>query len=227
MEAKKIERHPVRDRLLRLMTAGILFGMVIGMLGGCGVRQKEIVFADHLDDIVLILDGREHRLRELAFYIAHEEQTVQEQALLYDANDPNKYWNTHINGHFVRVRARQEAMNLAIHDFIFYDLAQEMNMQLDQEEIDYAASRCDDFWSDLGEAGQQRLGITQEELHEDMLHMALAQKYQQLYAAMQAVTEEDCDVDGITYEKLLKEHSYKVKNRVWKGISMGHVTLNQ
>jgi len=34
-------------------------------------------------------------------------------------------------------------------------------------------------------------------------------------------------VDGITYEKLLKEHSYKVKNRVWKGISMGHVTLNQ
>ena len=100
-------------------------------------------------------------------------------------------------------------------------------MQLDQEEIDYAASRCDDFWSDLGEVGQQRLGITQEELHEDMLHMALAQKYQQLYAAMQTVTEEDCDVDGITYEKLLKEHSYKVKNRVWKGISMGHVTLNQ
>ena len=63
MEAQKIERHPVRDRLLRLMTAGILFGMVIGMLGGCGVRQKEIVFADHLDDIVLILDGREHILR--------------------------------------------------------------------------------------------------------------------------------------------------------------------
>ena len=100
-------------------------------------------------------------------------------------------------------------------------------MQLDQEEIDYAASRCEDFWSDLGEAGQQRLGITQEELNEDMLHMALAQKYQQLYAAMQTVTEEDCDVDGITYEQLLKEHSYKVKNRVWKGISMGHVTLNQ
>lgn len=225
MKEQMIKAH--QDRMVRMLAAGILFVMMICVLSGCGVRQKETVFADHLDDTVLVLDGQQHRLRELAFYIAYEEQTVQEQALLYDADNPNKYWNTHINGHFVRVRARQEAMNLAIHDFIFYDLAQGMDMQLDQEEIDYADSQCEDFWSDLGETGQQRLGITQEELNEDMLHMALAQKYQQLYAAMQSVTEEDCDVDGITYEKMLKEHSYKVENSVWRGISMGHVTLDQ
>ena len=80
---------------------------------------------------------------------------------------------------------------------------------------------------DLGETGQQRIGITQDELTEDLLHMALAQKYQQLYAAMQGVPEEDCDVDGIVYEQLLEEHSYKITASVWKGISMGHVTLDQ
>ncbi len=215
------------NRLRRLIAAGVLMGAVIWALCGCGVRQKVIVLADHLDDTVLRLDGQKYPLRELAFYIAYEEQTVQEQALLYHADNPNKYWNTHINGHFVRVRAREEAMNLAIHDFIFYNLAQEMGMELDQEEIDYAASRAEDFWMDLGETGQQRIGITQDELTGDLLHMALAQKYQQLYAAMQGVPEKDCDVDGIVYEQLLEEHSYKITDSVWEGISMGHVTLDQ
>ncbi len=215
------------NRLWRLLAIVILIGAVICALCGCGVRQKTIVLTEHLDDTVLQLDGQKYPLRKLAFYIAYEEQTVQEQALLYNADDPNKYWNTHINGHFVRVRAREEAMNLAIHDFIFYNLAQEMGMELDQDEIDYAASRAEDFWMDLGETGQQRIGITQDELTEDLLHMALAQKYQQLYAAMQGVPEEDCDVDGIVYEQLLEEHSYKITASVWKGISMGHVTLDQ
>lgn len=213
--------------LRHLLISAVLAVLLAGTLTGCGVRQREIVFADHLDDTVLVLDGQKHALRELAFYIAYEEQTVQEQALLYDQEAPGKYWNTHINGNFVRIRARQEAMKLAIHDFIFYGLAQEMDMELDQGEIDYATSRSEDFWSDIGETAQQRLGITQEELTEDMLQMALAQKYQQLYAAMQNVTEEDCDVDGITYEQLLEQHSYKIRDSVWEGISMGHVTLDQ
>ena len=119
------------NRLWRLLAIVILIGAVVCALCGCGVRQKTIVLTEHLDDTVLQLDGQKYPLRKLAFYIAYEEQTVQEQALLYNADDPNKYWNTHINGHFVRVRAREEAMNLAIHDFIFYNLAQEMDMELD------------------------------------------------------------------------------------------------
>ena len=222
-----VQQNRSVGKCLRLAAAGAWIILMVCMLTGCGVRQETIVFADHLDDTVLVLDGEEHQLRELAFYIAYEEQTVQEQALLYDANDPNKYWNTHINGHFVRVRARQEAMNLAIHDFIFYDLAQELGMELDEEEIRYATSESDDFWMDLGETGQQRIGITQEELTEDMLQMAVAQKYQELYAAMESVPEEDYDVDGIAYEQLLGQHSYEIKNSVWRGISMGHVTLDQ
>lgn len=224
-----MKEHPGKasKNRLRLLAAVILMGVVICVPCGCGIRQRTIVFSEHLDDTVLRLDGQKYPLRKLAFYIAYEEQTVQEQALLYDANDPNKYWNAHINGHFVRVRAREEAMNFAIHDFIFYNLAQELDMELDQEEIGYAAAQAEDFWMDLGETGQQRLGITQDELTEDLLHMALAQKYQQLYAAMQGVPEEDCDVDGIVYGQLLEKHSYKITDSVWEGISMGRVTLDQ
>ena len=127
-------------------------------LGGCGVRQETIVFNEHLDETALVLDGQEYSLRAFAFYIAYEEQLIQEQALLYNAENPNAYWNTHMNGHFVRVRARTEAMNLAIHDFLLYDLAMDMGMELNDEQIKYAKSRCDDFWMDIGETAQEQIG---------------------------------------------------------------------
>lgn len=192
---------------------------------GCGVRQKTIVFREHLDETALVLDGKEYPLRAFAFYIAYEEQIIQEQALLYNAENPNAYWNTHMNGHFVRVRARTEAMNLAIHDFIMYELAVSMGMELNDEQARYAKSRCSDFWMDIGETAQKRLGVPKEELEETLLKMALAQKYQELRAAMDAVPAEDYDVQGMAYEKLLEEHKYKIKSSVWEGISMGHVML--
>lgn len=214
--------RPVR----RWLAAALLMCALLA-LSGCGVRAKTIEFKEHLDETVLELDGEKYPLRELAFYVAYEEQLIQEQALAYDATNPNAYWNTHMNGHFVRVQARNEAMNMAIHDFIFYEMALELGMELDQEEIDYATGRSEDFWMDLGETGQARLGITQEELTEDLLRMALAQKYQQLYAAMQNVPEEDYDANGAAYETLLGEHTYKIRDRLWEGVSMGHVTLDQ
>lgn len=197
------------------------------LLSGCGVRQRTIVFKEHLDDTALVLDGTSYPLRRLAFYVAYEEQIIQEQAIVYDASEPNSYWNTHMNGRFMRVAAREEAMNQAVHDFIFYDMAQGMEMELDDDEINYAKERSEDFWSDLGEYGQEALGITQEELTEDLQKMALSQKCQEVYAAMEDAPETDYDVDGMEYETLLAEHTYKIKNSIWNGVSFGHVTLEQ
>ena len=204
-----------------------LFVCILLGLEGCGVRQRTITFQEHLDETVLELDGKKYPLRDLAFYVAYEEQLIQEQALAYDASDPNKYWNTHMNGHFVRIRAREEAMNMFIHDLIFYEMAGELGMELDQEEIDYATGRSDDFWMDLGDHAKEQIGITKEELTENLLRMALAQKYQTLYAAMENVPQEDYDVGGAAYEALLGEHTYKIRDRLWEGVSMGHVTLDQ
>jgi hypothetical protein len=57
--------------------------------------------------------------------------------------------------------------------------------------------------------------------------MALSQKCQELYAAMEDAPETDYDVNGMAYEALLTEHSYKIKNSIWKGVPFGHVTLEQ
>ena len=191
---------------------------------GCGARQRTIIFREHLDDVVLKLDGEAIALRETALYVAYQERSIQEQALLYDPKDPNAYWNTHMNGRFIRLWAREEAMNQMIHDLILYQEACEMGMELTQEERDYALSKGEDFWSDMETYGQTQLGISKEEWLEDVQRMAIAQKYQELLAAMDAVPLEDYDTAGIAYEKMLEKHEYKIITRVWEGITMGRVT---
>jgi hypothetical protein len=102
-----------------------------------------------------------------------------------------------------------------------------MDMELDQEEMGYAQSRSDDFWSDLEEYGQAALGITQEELTEDLEQLALSQKCQELYAASENVPDTDYDVNGMEYDSLLTEHSYQIHQSIWKGVPFGRVTLEQ
>lgn len=223
-----MSRIGIRDRFWhcrrRLLSVAVLL-CVVFMLGGCGVRQQTVIWKDNLDKKALELDGKDYVLRDLAFYVAYEERVIYEQALVYDPKNPDAYWNTHMNGNFVRVRARQEIMNQAVHDFIFLELAREMDMELSEDEIEYAKARLDDFWMDLGETGQQGICVSREELEEDILCMALAQKCQKLQAAMAGVPPEDYDIDGAAYEKLLAQHSYKIRDRIWDGINIGHITL--
>lgn len=210
-----------------IKTVGCILCVVCLLIAGgygCGARQRTIIFREHLDDVVLKLDGESIALRETALYVAYQERSIQEQALLYDPKDPNAYWNTHMNGRFIRLWAREEAMNQVIHDLILYHEACEMGMELTQEERDYALSKGEDFWSDMEAYGQTQLGISKEEWLEDVQRMAIAQKYQELLAAMDAVPSEDYDTAGVAYGKMLEQHKYKIITRVWEGITMGRVT---
>lgn len=70
--------------------------------------KQNIVYNEHLDDVAVIVNGKELTLRDMAFYVAYEEMNVEKQALVYDSDNPNKYWNIHTNGEFVRVAARKQ-----------------------------------------------------------------------------------------------------------------------
>ena len=44
---------------------------------------------------------------------------------------------------------------------------------------------------------------------------------------MQNVLYEYYDANGAAYETVRGEHTYKIRDRLWEGVSMGHVTLDQ
>ena len=54
-------------------------------------KHAAFVYADHLDEAVLTIDGTDVTLREFGYYIHEMEGFVQRQALIYDPDDPKVF----------------------------------------------------------------------------------------------------------------------------------------
>ena len=162
----------------------------------------------------------------LAMYIAYEELKVEDEAAAYDYYDTNKYWNLHTSGRFVKEVAKTHVIEMAVHDEIFYRQAMAEKLTLDEKEEEQLRSRQEDFWTDMTEEQQERLGVDKAEIDRQLEKAALAQKYQNQIAA-----ENNSDFDGYSagaepYEQILKEHKYKLNEKLWDRVDFGNIILN-
>ena len=73
--------------------------------------------------------------------------------------------------------------------------------------------------------GSSPTELAAEDIRDCMYRMALAQKYQSIYAQLQDVEYEQCNYGEAIYETLLKEQTYSINKDVWGRIDFGNVTL--
>lgn len=189
--------------------------------------KKMLVFRDSLDKVVVTVDGKDLTIKEIAFYVAYEETTIEEQAYVYDPEDTGAYWKLHIDGQFIRVAGKQAALDMAIHDEIFYELAQKEGLTLSEEEQVALNNKESDFWLDLTDEQKEKLGVTEDQIKETITHLALAEKYQN-FLAEQSVDDsyDSYSISGENYQKILDEHSVKVRDKVWDKIDFGSIVVN-
>lgn len=213
----------------KLIITAILLVWLIVLLGYSlynGKNAQDLVYKEHLDETVATVNKEKLTFRSMAFYVAYEEQQVEKQAVVYEPSDPAKYWNLHIDGEFIRVTARDTAMSMAIHDTLFYQYAMEEGLTLTKEDMASLESAENDFWSDLTEWGaEKKLGVTREDIHESMLRMTYAQKYQAILAAMSGVEYEAFDFNSEEYEDWLENQDYEIEKKRWKKVDFGTVTI--
>lgn len=208
----------------------LLIGVVLAMLmrnGGGVANAKPLVYKDSLEQVAAKINGEELTLRELAFYVGTVEYNVQQEALVYDPDDPNRYWSMRIKGGFTNAVARNNTMQMALHDALFYQMAQKEGITLDADEKEQVQNKLEDFWEDLTERqGEQALGISRAQAEAVIEKIACAQKYQAVYAQLHNRSYEDYDFNQKSYQKLLKKQDYKIYNGVWNRVSFGNVTYN-
>ena len=214
----------------RLFTTLVLLCAVVALLWSgnrFSTERQTLIYCDSLDMVALEVDGKELTLRDMAYYVACEEKEVEKQACEYDPEDTSKYWNLHVDGLYIRVAARNAVIQKGIHDEIFYRMAMEDPIGLSSEEEQALSEECDDFWNDLLEEEQtEKLGITKEELYQSMRKMIFAEKYQDIYAQMEEKEYHAYDCNGEEYQNLLEQHTYKIREKVWKRVNMGNVILD-
>lgn len=190
--------------------------------------KATIVYYESLEEVIATVQSEPLTLRDFAVYVAHQEAEVEEQALIYDSKNTNKYWNVHTNGQFIRYTARDSALQMAIHDMLFYQLAKEMNLSLSEEEKTYVANDVYDFWMDLTDKGKEKkLGISQEDVRIAYEKIALAEKAQFLYAQMDGVEYEEYNYGKEAYERFLSDYTYEIEESVLDRLKFGNITLEQ
>lgn len=190
------------------------------------MKRIDLVFAEAHEEVAVTVDGRELTLQDMAVYIVYQEKEVQQQALVYDSDNPNKYWNAYTNKYFIRSVAEDAVVNMAVHDEIFYQIAVEEGISLNEEEEAYLANEIMDFFMDLSEEQLERLGVEKSVLESSMRKIALANKYQSILAEMNGAEYTDYDYTGASYEIFASGHKVEVNENVWDRISVGRITVN-
>lgn len=215
-----------RKRYLVTLALAVLVLVLFGYSYWTGRGKAGLIYADSLEMTAVEVNGIELTLREVAFYVAYEEDQVEQQALAYDAEDTGKYWNIHTDEAFIRTAARNAAIQMAIHDELFYQMAVAEQIELSEEEETALKSHVDDFWSDLVDDQKDiKLGIEREDIEKAMQKAAYAEKMQRIYAELHNRDYEDYDFSTDTYAELLDEQDYTINKDVWSRIDFGNITL--
>ena len=161
----------------------VLFVIAAGGMSFFSYQQKQpLVYHESLMVPAVTVDERTLTMGDLAYYIAAEELEIEEQAKIYDLENTDKYWGMRLRpGRFIKIEAKEIVLDTAIHDEIFYQMAMDAGFTLGEEEQESLAMRQYDFWSDLTEEQQERLGVEKQELMDRMEQIAIAQQYQFVY----------------------------------------------
>ena len=205
----------------------IIFAIVSIIADYSRTSREDIIYPDSLDLVVATVGEDEITLREFALYVAHQEMEVQQQAEVYDPDDTRKYWNVHTDGVYISHAARNEAMSMAIHDALFYQLGVELNVELTEDEKVFLQNDVDDFWYDLTDDGkEERLGISKEDIYNAMEKVAYAQKAQAICAGIDGVEYTDYDYYEEVFLDFLSDYEYNVNDRVLNRLDFGDITLD-
>lgn len=213
--------------LKRFKKAGVLIVCMSLMslsLSACG--KKEVLPADNKEEVILTIDDREVTLGDLAYYIYSVEQLVQQQAYVYDKDDPTLYWKLYTNGKFLKLLAKDMCLERAERDFILAAEADNKGIKLSEEQTEGARDFAEETFSDIDSTIINRLGLTQDMLTETILRAQLAEYYAKTIVEEESLAEDDLKVGGSYYNALKDKHNIEVKEDEWEEVEFGKITVN-
>lgn len=128
-------------------------------------KEKNVyVYEEHLDDIVVTVDNQDITLREFGYYIVKMEKKVQEQALIYNFENPMEYWNLHfsagVDSGYMFEYAWDYAVADCICDLMFEKKAKEEGYRLSEEELQQVKKRAEEMYAMLSTEQIDKTGLT-------------------------------------------------------------------
>lgn len=216
--------HKMKRMARNIIIAIIIVAVICGLVYSWQSRQQ-LDYRDCLEETAFTVDGQAVQMKWLGFYVVYEEREVEKQAQIYHADNTADYWNLHVDGHFIRQDAKDTIMQMAIHDYIYYQKAQAEGMTLDASKQRSLENTISDFWMDLLDDQVDNLPVTDEYIVETMQRIALAEKYQAALAAKKDRSYTSYSWNGGYYKKWLAKQDVEINDKIWDRVSVGNITL--
>lgn len=197
-------------------------------------HMNRFVFSESLGDVIITVGERGITLKEFTYYIMQVEETGQQAALLYNAENPLEYWGLYLNegeqAGYISDLAGMAATDYCIRDYVYASEAVRNGISLTEEERAMISENAVYAWEHLTEKQKEITTLTQEELILVMETEALAHKYMVMLASETGhpleVIFTEYDVNGIYYEELKLQYDIVVDERVIEKLRFGHITIN-
>lgn len=240
--AKK--KRKLKKEVTKTLTMfGIILVIVLGILIYKSIDKFD--YTKSLGDTVISISNNSVSgcevnitLGEISYYIAEVEEVGQQTALIYNEKNPLQYWNLYFNENmtensgYVTDIAKRSVITYCVRDNI-YNLEMRLNnFHLDDEimaEIEYDAEnsyahltqrQLDCMGMSLEE--YKRVYIKEKKAHEYMIYMA---KEDESSTPLESLVLK-YDVGGYYYDSLINHYTYKVNEKLWENVRIGHVTVN-
>lgn len=211
---------------LKPMVLLICVGVMLYAFLTMGNGRGPLDYWEHLDDTAFTIDDEEVTFEDLAFYILFEERKVEEQARIYNKDYTKDYWNIHTDDKFIQTEAKDAVLNMAVHDYLFYQMAVDEGMDklngVEQIELEGSIS---DFWEDMLDVQWEHLPCDEETINNQIRIAAVAEKYGDYLAKENNTSKASYRYDGYYYSQILEKHNLKVNNKLWKKLVLGDITL--
>ena len=204
----------------------------------CGKILTRFDYKDHFDDTVISIDSENITLREFGYYIYKVESFVQNQALLYDPENPKHWWNTHfsagMDSQFVCDYAKKVALNTCICDQIYYLDAIDSGYVPDAATNAQILQESNEMFLNMSSSQLEATGLNKELVTKMHKRHVIAAQYvrsisQKLdFSQYDKEPDELLNWDGEYYQKeLLPKHEVKPVDKILDQLTLGKITVNR
>lgn len=223
-----------KKTIIAIIIANIM--LILFAIGGKILTRFD--YEDHLDDTVISVDGTNITLREFGYYIYQVETFVQNQALLYDPENPKLWWNTHFSAgpdsQFVCDYAKKVALSTCICDQIYYKEAIKSGMGRDEAFSSQTLGEARTLFMNMTSAQLAATGLNEEIIIDMHNKHVIASNYAEWLSGKLSFVKYDKEPDELLnwdgeyyQEEILPKHEVITNDKILRNITLGKITVNR
>lgn len=226
-----------KQKIIIIAAAVVLLAVIVGYYFYNEKNRKEFLLEEHLDETVFTVNETEITLKEVMYYIMDIEAYTNQQAIIYNPNDPTEYWSRHLSAGddsaYIHAIAKEQVYEVCIVDYLYILEAEENTFSLSDKAVDTANEEALELYNSMTDKQKSSAGFELEDIEAMKQKEMLATAYAEFLANNTDWTDTvvspatEMSYNGEFFqENILSKYKISINKDLWEEIQLGKLTIN-